>query len=223
MSTPPNAAALDRALLVRAAPFVLLVVLTSLQTSFGPGGAYWLYLVKTVLAGGLLWWWRKEIPELRWNFSWSGLAVGVLIAVVWVGLDDRYPKLGGQGTPWNPHLYFGEGSPAAWFFVGVRLAGSTVMVACLEEVFFRSFLYRTLQARDFVAVPLNRISWGALAITVVVFGMEHREWLPGLVCGAAYHGLVLWRNRLGDAILAHAVTNFLLGLWIIQRGAWQFW
>ena len=31
------------------------------------------------------------------------------------------------------------------------------------------------------------------------------------------------KNRLGDAITAHAITNFLLGVYIVWRGAWKFW
>jgi hypothetical protein len=34
---------------------------------------------------------------------------------------------------------------------------------------------------------------------------------------------VLRKNQLGDAMTAHAITNFLLGIWVVTRGAWQFW
>ena len=60
-------------------------------------------------------------------------------------------------------------------------------------------------------------------MTSVVFGLEHREWLAGILCGFAYQGLVCWKNRLGDAITAHAITNALLGGWVVWRGAWHFW
>jgi hypothetical protein len=33
----------------------------------------------------------------------------------------------------------------------------------------------------------------------------------------------LWRNRLGDAVTAHAVANLGLGLYVVLRGQWQFW
>ena len=47
--------------------------------------------------------------------------------------------------------------------------------------------------------------------------------LAGILCGAAFQWLVLRKNRLGDAMTAHAITNFLLGVWIVWRGAWNFW
>ena len=31
------------------------------------------------------------------------------------------------------------------------------------------------------------------------------------------------KNRLGDAMTAHATTNFLLGLWIVGTGQWHYW
>jgi CAAX prenyl protease-like protein len=60
-------------------------------------------------------------------------------------------------------------------------------------------------------------------VTSLVFGLEHHEWLAGILCGFAYQGLVIWKGRLGDAVTAHGITNFLLGVWVLWRGAWQFW
>ena len=45
----------------------------------------------------------------------------------------------------------------------------------------------------------------------------------GILCGFAFQGLVCWKKRLGDAMTAHAITNGLLGLWVVWRGAWHFW
>jgi hypothetical protein len=33
----------------------------------------------------------------------------------------------------------------------------------------------------------------------------------------------VWKGRLGDAVTAHGLTNLLLGLWVIGKGAWAFW
>jgi CAAX prenyl protease-like protein len=60
-------------------------------------------------------------------------------------------------------------------------------------------------------------------VTAAVFGLSHYQWLAGILCGMAYQGLVLRKNRLGDAMTAHAITNFLLSIWVVWRGAWQFW
>jgi uncharacterized protein len=238
------------ALLVRVTPFVVFLALTFLQDRLGDEGRYWVYLAKTVVAGWMLYLARPFILEMRWKFSWEGCVCGVLVFAVWVGLDGLYPKSDGltshlpawlQGfagwfglgtaksateaavTVWNPNLQYGQGSLLAWFFVVVRLAGVSLVVPPLEEVFYRSFLYRYLANPDFMAVPLGLFRWMPFLVTSLVFGFGHREWLAGILCGFAYQGLVCLKGRLGDAMLAHAITNFLLGIWVIWRGAWQFW
>jgi CAAX protease family protein len=49
------------------------------------------------------------------------------------------------------------------------------------------------------------------------------RWVAGIFCGLVYQWLVIRKGRLGDAMAAHAITNFLLGLWVIWRPAWNFW
>jgi len=34
---------------------------------------------------------------------------------------------------------------------------------------------------------------------------------------------VLRKQRLGDAISAHAITNLLLGLYVVGTKSWRFW
>ena len=98
-----------------------------------------------------------------------------------------------------------------------------LVVPPLEEVFYRSFLYRYIAKPDFLSVPLNRFSAAAVSGDRRRFRLFHNEWLAGILCGTAYQWLVLRKNRLGDAMTAHAITNFLLGVWVVWRGAWQFW
>jgi CAAX prenyl protease-like protein len=70
---------------------------------------------------------------------------------------------------------------------------------------------------------LGQFGWTPFLATAAIFGFAHHEWLAGILCGFAYQGLVCWKKRLGDAMTAHAITNFLLGVWVVWRGAWHFW
>ena len=208
---------------VRAAPFVVFLALTFCQGQFGDASRYWFYLAKTLVGTWLVLEMRPFVSELRWAISREAVAVGVAVFVMWVGLDPFYPQMKFSGPAWNPADRFGAGTPAAWGFMVMRLVGMTLVVPPLEEVFYRSFLYRYLVKIDFQSVPFNRFAGVPFLVTAVVFGGEHYQWLAGILCGAAYQWLVLRKNRLGDAITAHAITNFLLGAWVIWRGAWQFW
>jgi uncharacterized protein len=209
--------------LARALPFAIFIALTFCQEQFGEAAHYWVYLAKTAVGAWFLWMMRPLVLEMRWKVSWEAILVGVVVFGLWVGLDDFYPKLGKISGGWNPQSPFGENSALAWMFILVRIGGSALVVPPLEEVFYRSFLYRCLVKSDFQSVPLGCLAWTPFVITAAIFGLAHHEWLAGILCGFAYQGLVIRKNRLGDAMTAHAVTNFLLGLWVVWRGAWHFW
>ena len=232
-------------MIARVAPFVVFLALTSCQGEFGAASAYWFYLAKTVVGAWLVWEMRPLVSEMRWALSWEAVIVGIAVFVLWVGLDGHYPtlhelfqkylcpllkKAGLESwcsekptLLWNPHAQFGQDSALAWLMIGTRILGSTLVVPPLEEVFYRSFLYRYIANQNFLAVPLNRFLPLPFFATATVFGFTHFQWLAGILCGMAYQWLVLRKNRLGDAMTAHAITNFLLGIWVVWRGAWQFW
>ena len=96
------------------------------------------------------------------------------------------------------------------------------MIAPVEEVFFRSFLYRWLQDRDFASVPLSRLDLPAFLWTVFLFVLEHDRPVAAAMAGGAY-GLLAIRFGLRSAVVAHVVTNLALGLHVIYHGAWAFW
>jgi CAAX prenyl protease-like protein len=221
---------------VRVAPFVIFVLLTAAQGKFGAASAYWFYLAKTLVGAWLIWEIRPFVTEMRWAISWEAVLVGGGIFFLWIGVSGEWTtqnslwvKLGFSHPPekfaaaWNPNAQFGNGSALAWLFIAVRIFGSTFIVPPLEEVFYRSFLYRYLASQNFLSVPLNKFLPIPFFATALVFGFSHNEWLAGILCGAAYQWLVLRKSRLGDAMTAHAITNFLLGVWVVTHGAWQFW
>ncbi|MBU6402774.1 MAG: CAAX prenyl protease-related protein [Verrucomicrobia bacterium] len=208
---------------VRVAPFLIFVGLTFCQGWSGGVGLYWLYLLKTLVGALLIWRLRPVITEMRWAFSWPAIAVGVGVFAIWVGLDPFYPRWSKGSAAWNPLAEFGPGSAAASGFILVRVVGSTLVVPPLEEVFYRSFLYRYAARPRFEEVALGEWRWFPFVVTSVIFGFAHFEWLAGILAGVGYQGLVCGKKRLGDAMTAHAVTNLLLGLWVVGRGAWHFW
>jgi membrane protease YdiL (CAAX protease family) len=232
--------------LARFVPFAVFVLLTSVQERFGESGRYWIYFAKALAGAGMLSVVWQHIEELKWRFSWAAVVAGIAVFAIWVGLDGWYPRtdllysehvcpllqsLGltkectaaVAGAVWNPNQTFGAGSALAWFFIVVRIVGSSLVVPPLEEVFYRSFVYRYIASKEFLSVPIGKFLPVPFIVTALVFGFVHKEWLAGILCACAYQGLVLWKGRLGDAMTAHAITNFLLGLWVVWRGAWHFW
>ena len=210
----------------RVAPFIIFILLTAGQGQFGPASAYWFYFAKTLVGLWLIVEVWPLVPEMRWAVSWEAAVVGIAVFVMWVGMDPYYPKLSlskAVAENSNPNLVFGYDAPLTWFFLAVHIFGMTVVVPPLEEVFFRSFLYRYIAKPNFLEVRLNQFLPVPFFVTAIIFGIEHSQWLAGILCGMAYQWLVLRKNRLGDAITAHAITNLLLGIYIVWRAAWNFW
>ena len=222
--------------MARIVPFAVFLFLTFGQGSLGPESAYWVYFTKTLIGIWLLFEMRPFVAEMRWAFSWPAVVVGVTVFAAWVGISGEWTtqnslwvNLGISKPPkikpeiWNPIAQFADNPMLAWLFILTRIVGSTVVVPPMEEAFYRSFLYRYIARTDFMSVPLNKYFSVPFVATAAVFGFAHNEWLAGLFCGAAYQWLVLRRGKLGEAMTAHAITNFLLGVWVVWRGDWKFW
>lgn len=161
--------------------------------------------------------------EKRSDALWTlrGLSIGILTGIVvyllWTALPAwPFP----EPTPPSPSPY--DPSVCGWPLTIAKLIGSAFVIAPVEEVFFRSFLYRWLIARDIRSVPLSRFDLSAFLWTVLLFTLEHDRPIAAAITGAAY-GLLAIRFGLHSAIAAHVTTNLVLAIHVILRGAWQFW
>jgi CAAX prenyl protease-like protein len=210
-------------------PFAIWVGITVLAIFGGNDMKFWSYMLKVAVGCWVVWEMRRFIPEIRWTFSWPAVAMGIAVFAIWVGLDPYYPKIELliKDTPdsiWDPFARFGDSSTVAWVLIVIRIFGMTVLVPPIEEAFYRSLVYRYIVKYDFTKVALNHFDGVALVLCALMFGFMHFQWLPGILCGLAYQWLVLRRGHLGDAITAHAITNFLLGVYVVWKGgeAWKF-
>ena len=158
----------------------------------------------------------------------TGLLAGVLVAVLWIVPEispfyrmwfcwplGSLPTASTDPSPYDPAV-------CGWTLTIAKLVGSAFVIAPVEEVFFRSFLYRWLQKRDFLSIPLARFNLSAFLWMVFLFTLEHDRPLAAALAGAVY-GFTAIRWGLASAIIAHVTTNMLLALHVIFSGAWAFW
>jgi CAAX prenyl protease-like protein len=105
-----------------------------------------------------------------------------------------------------------------------RTIRAAVLVPVIEELFWRGWLMRWLIDDDFEKVPLGAYTTRAFWITALLFASEHGPyWEVGLLAGVAYNWWIIRSKRLGDCIVAHAVTNALLSAYVIAAGKWEYW
>ena len=110
-----------------------------------------------------------------------------------------------------------------WPLIVVRILGAAAVVPVMEELFWRSFVQRWIDRQDFLALAATEVSLPALLFASLLFGLEHGQWLAGAIAGLAYGYLYRRSGSLWPPIVAHGLTNLLLGLWVVSTGQWQFW
>jgi uncharacterized protein len=188
----------------------------------------WTYGIKTALTAWLLWRLRGHYTPIRWHACWLGAIVGVLGIVQWVGMEHfllhhwpNYPRMSHDVFVPADH-YHGAG---LWSFIAMRWAGATLVVPVMEELFWRDFLWRTFLApNDFKLATVGEWDWKVFLMVAVAFGAGvHIEWATAIVWGLMIGLLLAWTKSLGACIVAHAVTNFLLGAYVLYTGQWFFW
>jgi membrane protease YdiL (CAAX protease family) len=202
----------------------------------------WKYVVLTALGTGLLLSGRpwRYYPAPRLRYVPAGVAVGLLVFILWVGAETPWMQRHAPGFHEFYLRFFGNLSgfgkrPApltetpyapevcGWALSIVRLCGSAFVIAAIEEFFFRGFLYRWLMGSDFLKVDAGRFDRLAFFAVAVIFGFEHETWLAGILCGLLYGGLYVRTRDLWAPIIAHVTTNFVLGLYVLATGAYRLW
>ena len=222
---------LSRAALLRVTPFALFIALLALRGALPADGASgidtrWLYGASVLLVGGLLaGWWRDygELVAQRWP-TWreTALAVGVglIVFYLWTVLDAPWMRLGEATVGFRPVDAQGN---VMWALVAVRWAGAALVVPVMEELFWRSFLMRWIERPQFETVDPQRVGLKAVVLSTFTFMLAHTLWLAAIVAGLAYAWLYIRTGKLWVPIVAHAVTNGALGVWVVFTGNWGFW
>ncbi len=200
-------------------PFGLFALLTYAGELFSlsPGV---IYPVKTVTTGMALYYFKDAYKgEIKPTFDGMAIAAGILVFLLWIGLDPFYPKIEPKG--FNPAGH----AAGAWLFflIGFRIIGAALIVPVMEEVFWRSFVMRYLISSSFKNVGLGTFTWFSFVVVSLAFGVEHHRWLAGIAAGAIYGWLLVRSRNLWSPVLAHGVTNALLAVYVLATKNWIFW
>ena len=224
------------ALVCHLLPFVAWLVLMAL-----PDEASALkYALRTLVTGALLLYLRPWRWYLRPRAAHILPAIGVGLGVflVWIAgesalakgfpaLQDAYLRFGilpfaqrplvtDSVCPYDPAV-------CGWALSSIRILGSAVVIALAEEFFWRGCLYRMLIDQEFTKVDLGRFHAIAFWVVCAAFGFEHQRWFVGVLAGLAYALLMLKTRSIWPPIIAHGITNLLLGLYVVQGEHYSFW
>jgi uncharacterized protein len=183
----------------------------------------WIYPLQTLLCGAaVLWFWRQYQVSVPRKF-WFALVIGVTVFGIWVA-PQQFFGFAPRVTGFDPEV-LGANSAGYRAAVVFRFLRLVIVVPLVEEIFWRGFLLRYLINERFTAVGFGTFSWLSFAVVTVCFGLSHsrEDWVAALICGALYN-LVAYRTRsLASCVVAHSVTNCLLGVWVMATRQWGFW
>lgn len=186
----------------------------------------YLYPLRALSVGALLYWYRGHYQELRIEELREGrvtaavILAGLVTFFLWISLDGSLPA---AAPPSGFRLDLLPEGPVRMLITAIRVAGAVLVVPVMEELFWRSFLLRYLVRERFLSVPIGAFSWGSFLLTTALFGLEHHQIWAGMAAGAIYN-LICYKTRsITHCVLAHAVTNLLLACYVLQSGKWYFW
>lgn len=232
-------------------PVLVFGLITALEpTSEVPGGqklglaipyAYYplVYTIKIILTAAAICFVWPGYREFPFRLSPLAVVVGVVGVVVWVGLcrlelEQTYVKarlepigLGwlidsGARSGFNPFEQITAHPGWAYGFLAVRFFGLAVVVVLAEEFFLRGFLMRFVIRNDWSSVPMGQVNTASVvAATLFPMAMHPAELLAAGVWFSMVTLLYVKTRNIWDCVAAHAVTNLLLGVYVVSSGDWR--
>lgn len=224
-------------ILSRTLPFAIYIAFLALdsylQLALAALGvdAKWLYAFRFIaVSSALIFFWSDYKELLIWpksaRFSVAVIA-GIVVFVIWILPYPAWMSLAEDAPAFNPLIQQTNADAVLW--VSIRMLGTALMVPVMEELFWRSFLMRWIESRrsdveqSFLNINPDHVSLYALIVSSILFALEHQLWLAGLVAGLVYGQLYRVYKNLWVPIIAHGVTNGVLGVWVLFTGYWQYW
>ncbi len=184
---------------------------------------YWIFPLQTaVCAGILLVFWREYTfaPLRPWLI---GAGAGLLALVIWLSPQELF-HVAPRTKGFDPGI-FTDSPMLYWLTVVARFARLVIIVPLVEEIFWRGFLMRYLINERFTSVAFGTFRPFSFFAVAVLFMFVHStsDWIPALLTGLIFNAVAVKTKSLWACVLAHAVTNLLLGIYIMMTGQWGFW
>jgi CAAX prenyl protease-like protein len=184
--------------------------------------------IRVIVLGAIIWIFSRRVLDVEVTRWFGSIAIGIGVFVIWIGPDLLFPAWRDHWLLQNPVTGRVESSfpvEARTDLVAIlfRAMRAIIIVPIVEELFWRGWLMRWLVDMDFKRVPLGTFTTYSFTAVAVLFAAEHGPfWDVGLAAGIIYNWWMIRTRRLGDLILAHAVTNACLVAYVLASGRWEY-
>lgn len=205
-----------------AAPFLvplLAWMALGLATSSFSDGHDPFYPLRVVATALVLMHYRRELLVHLHRPSAISWVVGILVGIAWLVLPVTGPSfLFGSSLP---DLDRNPGFGVIWLFF--RSLGAILIVPVCEEFAFRGFLARRVKERDFERLAFVELTLPGILLSSLAFGILHDQWILGVFTGVLYSLVIKRTGKLVDGIVAHALSNAVIAMWVLTMGSFQYW
>lgn len=199
-------------------PLLALLAVTLVSAAFS-SDFQWLYPLRVVATVGALAFCWKQLDLPHAQLKLFPIVVGAGVFVLWLAL---IPESANTNAKFATQLASVPTSVATSWIV-VRCIGAAITVPLAEELAFRGYVMAALTGKGIDPNAPLRFNWLACCGSSLFFGALHGQWLAGTLAGLVY-AWVRYRGKcVMDAVLAHAVTNGLLCVYVIATGNWSYW
>jgi hypothetical protein len=202
---------------------------------------HWVYPLQTLACGGLLLWFRRHyiLSPLR-GLSLAAV-LGALGILIWITPAWLFTQLATNAEApywwrWLGLVRRDEGFDptvlSAWPVaemgaIAMRFVRMVLVVPLVEEVMWRGFLMRYLNAvdGDWRAVPFGTHTWRGFWVVTFMVMLAHNpeDYAAAFIWGALVYYLAIRTRSLGACVIMHAIGNFLLGIYALSTRQWGFW
>lgn len=176
---------------------------------------------------------RIWIDHFTLRASILAVVVGVVGYVLWVAICSFEPErsflslFGLEGywpnrTAFNPFSEI-KSDLHRYFFLALRFTTLALIVPVAEELFLRGFLVRWIEDVDLKSVRFDKLSWAAIIAPTAASVLTHPEIVAAIVWFSLVTWLMIRTKSLWNCVVAHMVTNLLLGIHVLATGAWELW
>ncbi len=203
--------------------------------------AHLIYPIQTcVTLALLLHYWKNY--TFSWSWKWNLVAVGCGVAgiVIWLLPTTLYDHLGLTGKPTGLLGMLGVESRREGFNPGIfedlvlrsmatafRFLRAVVVVALVEEIFWRGFLMRFIcdWEGNYWSQPFGRASWKSYLIVTGFFMAAHApvDYAAAFVYGSLTYWLCVRSKSLGACVVMHATANLMMGVYVMTYGKYGLW
>ncbi len=199
----------------------------------------WLYPVQVIVCLCLIkkYWKRYDFVPLRGMiFATLMGAVGILVWIMpgylfsEMNMEEGWWKFFGftvREGGFDPAQLAGADTFMYWLLVVLRFVRMVVVVAIIEEVFWRGFLMRYFLDKDgnYWQQPFGKFSLKTYALITILFMVVHSsaDYFGAFIYGSIAYWVAVRTKSLAACVLMHSVANFLLGCYVMSTGEYGYW